>query len=220
VMNNALADNLTLDAYDVLVVGSHADQNAMTDAAAKEAVKEFVRRGGLLIAFGSTDQDVSWLEPLFASSLTTSGEAIGTPDPTNAILHVPEVLAWRGYRDGGLTWRFDSDADASHFTHVVIRDAGAREDILALSKPGHFGNGTIVVTGWTLFDLTTPQDDLEARKVMYNFLLQAHGPLFVDMGPRIPEHAEVGSASRMVTAPHPRIAGEDVIVRLVLYVFR
>jgi hypothetical protein len=222
VMNNDLANNISAGTtYEAVVVGSNVDHNSMTSESAKNAVRDFVLRGGLLVVLGSDDQRVSWLEPLFHSSISTAGDGISTPDPTHPILHTPQELTWQTYNDNGHSWQFNSDDDASHFTHVIVRDdAGGPADIVGVSKPGHFGNGTIVLTGWQLYDLMSPQDDFQSKSVLYNFLMQALGQLFVDFGPRIPDHAEVASTTRMATAPHPAIPGEQVLVRMVLYVFR
>lgn len=40
------------------------------------------------------------------------------------------------------------------------------------------------------------------------------------MGPVVPEHAEVASAARIATAPHPVLADQRVLVRVTLHVFR
>lgn len=220
VMNNDLAANIT--GYDIVIVGSEVDHTAMTSEAAKGAVKDFVFAGGLLIVLGSLDQQVTWLQPMFHATLTTSGDGIGVPDPTHPILHTPEELAWENYQDNGRTWEFNSDADASHFAHVIVREGSGnkQQDVLAVSKPGHFGNGTIVLTAWLLFSLGSPQNDDEAKSTLYNFLMHAFGSLYVDFGPRIPDHAEVASSSRMATAPNPVVKDERVLVRVVLYVFR
>lgn len=221
VMNNDLADNLTAGKYDALIVGSSVDQNAMTSNAAKDAVRDYVLNGGLLIVLGSTGQSVTWLEPLFNVALTTSGDPVSTPDPTHPILHTPEELAYNTYTDNGHRWQFNSAGDATHFTHVITGGTSDQvEDTLALSKPGHFGNGSIVLTGWMPYALKEPQEGLEAERVLYNFLLQALGSLYIDFGPPIPPYAEVASSTRLATAPHPAIPTEQVLVRLVLYVFR
>lgn len=220
VMNNDLANNLSAGHYDALVVGSNVDQNAMTSAAAKNAVRDFVLGGGLLVVFGSDAQQVTWLQPLFHASLTTSGNGIGTPDPTHPILHTPEELSYTTYPDNGKAWELNSP-DSAHFTNVLVRSGTQKQtDVLAVSKPGHFGNGSIVLGGWQPYNLTSPQDPWEAKRVLYNFLEQGLGALYVDFGPSIPSYAEVASASRLATADNPVVKGEQVLVRTVLYVFR
>jgi len=220
VMNNDLAANLTTGMYDVLVVGSGVDQNAMTSASAKYAVRDFVLNGGLLVALGSDAQQVNWLEPLFHSSLSTASDAVGVPDTTNPILHSPEELAYDTYDDHDHAWEFSRDEDASHFSHVIpVAGATYAQDILSVSKPGHYGNGTIILTSWEPYDLTHPQDFDEARKLLNNFFSFRLGALYVDFGPRIPDYAEVGSSSRVATAPDPTHAEGEVMVRTILYVF-
>lgn len=221
VMNNDLATNLTNGNIDVLIVGSEVDQTALTSNAAKDSIQQFVAKGGLLIVLGSLQQQVTWLQPLFHATLTTSGDSLGVPDPSHPILHSPQELDYQNYLDNGRTWEFNSDEDASHFTHVLTREGGNRQqDILAVSKPGHFGNGTIVLTAWAVFQLTQPQQDQQAQFLFYNFILQAWSGLYVDMGPSIPSHTEVASSSRMATAPSPVFPDERVLVRVLLYVFR
>lgn len=225
VMNNDLADNLSANGqllnYTALVVGSNVDQTAMTSGAAREAVRNFTYAGGLLVVLGSANQQVAWLDRLFSSSISTASGGIGQPDPTNPILHVPEELAYTTYPDNGVTWNFGSASDAAHFTHVVTRGGfTSTQDALAVSKPGNFGNGTIVLTGWELYNLTAPQDKVEAERVLYNFLMQTRGALFLDFGPPVPSYAEVASASRLATAPDPIVPSQQVAVRVVLYTFR
>jgi hypothetical protein len=221
VMNNDLADNLTLDAYDILVVGSNVDHNAMTSSAAKDSVKDWTLRGGLLVVLGSQDQNVNWLQPLFKAKLTTSGNGIGVPDEHHPILHTPQELDYKNFKDNGKAWEFNGDDQAAGFTHVILRDgANKHQDVLGVSKPGHFGNGTILLTTWTLDDLSNQDNWNQALGTLYNFLLQAWGVLYVDMGPAIPDRVEVASSVRMATAPSPVHAGEQVLVRVVLYVFR
>jgi hypothetical protein len=224
VMNNDLAGNLSangaLKNYTVLLVGSNVDQNAMTSGAAMDAVRNFTLAGGLLIVLGSPAQQAAWLGPLFTASLSTASGGVGTPDATNPILHAPEELAYGTYNDIGVSWAL-GNPDAAHFTHVLTR-GGANPvlDQLALSLPGAFGNGSIVLSTWQPWNLTKPQDKTEAERVLYNFLSQANIGLYVDFGPQVPSFADVASSSRLATAPSPLVPGQNALVRVVLYVFK
>ncbi|MBI4393524.1 MAG: hypothetical protein HY556_06985 [Euryarchaeota archaeon] len=222
VMNNDLANNLST--YDVLVVGSNVDQNAMTSAAAKYSVRDWVLGGGTLVVLGSDAQAVQWLQPLFHSSIATASGGIGVPDPTNPILHVPEELNYLNYVDNQTAWRLKA---ADRFTHVVAKEqsVGGSDafDSLTISQPGAFGNGTIILTSWRPHILMTPQEFLEAKKLLYNFLAQAYGAggsIFIDYGPVIPSDATVSASTRLVTITPIRLPRTLVEVRLVLYLFQ
>ncbi|MCA1814283.1 MAG: hypothetical protein LC624_10105 [Halobacteriales archaeon] len=223
-LNNDFADNISADGllknYTAIVVGSNVDQNAMNSGAAMSIIRNYTLAGGLLVVLGSQSQQVGWLQQLFDASITTPGNGLGAPDPTNPILHVPEELGYTTYPDNGLTWSFGSADDASHFTHVINRGSVASTlDQVALSKPGHYGNGTIVLTGWQPYNLTAPQSEREAERVLYNFLMQVRGSLYVDFGPQLPTYQPVASTSRIATAADPLAPGQTIMVRVVLYAF-
>jgi hypothetical protein len=224
VLDGAFATALALPgeaAYDVVVVGSNVNHTAMTTAAARNQLAAWVRAGGLLVLLGAEAQDAAWLDPLFGASLVGGGGPLDVRDPTHPVLHAPEELTHATYRDGDRSWRLDDTTTAGRFTHVALRDPGTgRDTVLALSKPGQFGNGSIILTSWQLYSLTQPQVERESLATLYNFLLYALGYLYVDFGPDVPEHVEVGSSARIATAPHPIFKGERVLVRVSLHMFR
>lgn len=220
VLNNDFATNIT--GYRVVIVGSEVDHNSMTSAGAKLAVRDWVLAGGVLIVFGSSSQQVGWLQPLFHASLATAGSGISVPDPTHPILHTPEELQYLNWIDNGYTWQLNSQS-SEDFTHVITRTSGGgsgSNDLLAVSKPGHFGSGEIVLTAFTPYNLTAGEASLEPKKMFYNFLLQAMNPLYVDLGPMIPLDQQVATATRIALAPNPLpIGASHVSVQFTLYVW-
>ncbi|HVL87510.1 MAG TPA: hypothetical protein VM681_05845 [Candidatus Thermoplasmatota archaeon] len=223
ILNGPFADNLPR--YRVLVVGSEVDHNSMTSAQAKLAVMNWVLDGGLLVVFGSSDQQVGWLQPLFQASLATSSGGVGVPDPTHPILNTPERLKYLGYKDRGYTWRLASQS-ADAFTHVVVREGasgggqGSSSDFLAVSKPGYFGEGSIILSAWTLWGITDPPDERESKAFLYNVVLQALNVFYVDFGPPIPTDRNVGSATRLAVAPNPmNFLTTYLTVEVILYVW-
>lgn len=214
---NALID--VIDRYTTLIVGSEVSQTALNAAATKYAIADWVQAGGNLLVLGTNQQQSRWLEPIYHAAQETANGGISAPDPTHAILSAPNKLEYDRYLDRGRAWRIKEGAD---FTHVLTRGAqsnGDMDDTLAVSEPGVFNNGTVVLTSYMPGSLTSPQDDLEAKKLMHNLMSQGFTMLFLDYGPPIPDGVPVGSASRLVAVPHPNVPGAVVEVRLVLYLF-
>jgi len=220
-LNTGLAANLTNDKYDVVVVGSMTNQTAMDSASAQTAVKEWVRRGGLLVLLGTGTQDAPWLTPLADVRAVASALPIVAADPSFPSFQVPQPLGWRSYVNDGASWRFDSASDQARFYPVLLRGSDDASDVVfAVSKAGNLGDGGMVLTGWKPYALTSPLHDEEARAAMYDLLWLAYQPLFVEAGPYLQESKEVASASRLATAPNPFLAGQKVLVRATLYVFQ
>lgn len=207
-----------LPRYTTLVVGSEVSQTALTPAGVKQGIAEWVQDGGNLVVLGTYSQESQWLQPIYHAAQTTANGGISAPDPTHPILLAPNRLGYHAYLDRGRAWDVDADAP---FTHVLNRgsDGNGYQDTIAVSHPGAYNNGTVVLTSYMPGTLTTPQDDAEAKRLLHNLLSQSHNMLFIDYGPPIPPGVPVGSDSRLVAVPHPNVPGAVVEVRLVMYVF-
>ena len=103
----------------LLVVGSDVDHNSMTSSAAKQTIRDWVYAGGFLIVFGSYQQAVQWLQPIFHSALDSASDPLLTPDTAHPILHTPNELDYVSFDSGGNIWEFNRDEDASHFSPVI-----------------------------------------------------------------------------------------------------
>ncbi len=223
-MNNdlpaRLLDGAGLPRYNevtTLVVGSNVDHNAMTSAAAKHAVRDWVYGGGNLIVLGSVDQSVNWLQPIFHSGIESSSGGIGTPDPTHPVLRIPDELDWVGYGNpNGNAWDFNAGSD-KYFTFVVAQGTGA---LMAVSNPGAFQEGNVMLTTYIPHDpygTGTSSVNFQGRVLVNNLLSMGYRDLFLDYGPPLPEKANVAPGVRTVTVEHPDIG--PVSVTFTVFVF-
>lgn len=231
VMNYDLADALTDDAgfpvydYNLMVVGSDVDHNMMTSGSAKHAIEQWVLGGGTLMVFGSDDQSIQWLQPLFHASLETANGGLQTPDEGHPVLNVPNALDYAGFKYD-TQWGYNSGSDTS-FTHVVTTGAGG--DVMAVGNAGAFGDGRVVLTAWRAYDLVedqaqvcpdplTAEDECQAIFLMHNILTLAYRDLYIDYGPEIPLDSATGSQLRIVNVYHPELR-EVVTMQLQVFVF-
>ncbi len=230
VMDNDLVDAITDAngdpnyAYTLIVVGSDVDQNAMTSQAAKQTIAEWVVGGGTLIVFGSEAQNVEWLRPLFDAGLETANGPIQTPDEGHPILQVPNRLDYAGYEHTN-QWSFNNNGGDS-FTQVIQTGDGS---VLAVGNAGAFGDGRVILTSWRPYDLEpdtsevcptplTLPSDCEALFLLQNVLTMSYTYLFIDYGPTLPTHGNVGSQLRVVSVYHPELR-ELIPMQLQVFVF-
>ena len=208
-----------LGRYTTLVVGSEVSQTALNPAAVKYGIAQWVQEGGNLVVLGTYNRESRWLEPVYHAAQNTANGGISAPDPTHPILLAPNRLSYDRYLDRARAWDVDNDAP---FTHVLSRagsNGKSQDDTLAVSHPGAYNNGTVVLTSYIPGSLTSPQDDAEAKRLLHNLLSQSYTMLFLDYGPPIPSGVPVGSDSRLAAVEHPNVPGAVVEVRLVMYVF-
>lgn len=208
-------DNV-LSRYTTLVVGSEVKQNALNAGETKWAIANWVQDGGNLIVLGTMESQSHWLEPVYFAAQETANGGISAPDPTHPVLTSPNRMDYPSYLDNGRAWRIKNDQP---FTHVLTRgqDAQKHDDTLAISEPGAYNDGTVVLTSYMAGALTSPQDDEEAKRFLHNLLSQSYTMLFLDYGPSIPHGTPIGSSQRLVAVPHPNVPNAVVEVRIVMY---
>lgn len=186
-----------LPQYDVLVVGSSIDQNSLTSAVTKDAIRDWVLAGGTLLVFGSDSQNFQWLQPLFAVGTTNVNGGAFAPDIAHPLLHEPNELNWDVYDNHDLGWDIKSTGSGAHyddFTHVVVEGS---EDVLAVSNQGAFGEGRIFLTTYRGGEIAQAQGLAEAMGFIGNILLyteKAH--LYLEYGPQIPDGEAVAATIR------------------------
>jgi hypothetical protein len=234
VMNNELPKRLVMDPRDcdsepryditnVLVAGSNVDQTAMTSAAAKQCVATWVAGGGTLIAFGSEDQNVNWLEPIFHSAIRSSSGGIGVPDPGHPVLHVSDELDYPQYDNLERVWQFNGQTAqnaATLFTNIVVQGS---DPVTTESNPGAMGDGTVILTSWLPYDVYNGTRDPtttynEGLRLVNNLLMQGYRGLFLDYGPALPSNSNVIPAVRVVQVQHPQFA-DPIQLSVILFVF-
>ncbi len=218
-------DEPTLLEYNVVVIGSDVDANALTPAGFKDAVRDWVYAGGLLIVLGSSDVGPHWLEPLFDGGLGDASGPISVPDPEHPLLLWPHEVAAATYGHHGLAWEYGSAEDAARFDHVVTL---GDDDLTALSKNGAFGRGRVLLSAHQPFDLgdhtgaacepATLGPDCAGLRLLHNYLTVGLHELYVQYGPTIPAGAIAGASSRIAQVYHPGLA-VVVDIEFILYVF-
>lgn len=207
-----------------LMVGSSVAHSAMTSAYVKYGISDWVYAGGTLVVMGSDAQNVEWLQPLSGNGLRGASGGIGAPDPTHPVLNSPEKLSYGIYKDPERAWELKLGAEED-YTHVLVRTQSTKssDDMLGISRPGVFGQGTVVLSAYQPWDLLAgngPEEDLEEKRFLHNMVSEAYSMLYVDFGPQIPSTAQVASTSRLVLVPHPLVDGALVEVVVTMYVFR
>lgn len=215
----------TLTRYSTMVVGGDVDHGALSSEAVKSAVRAWVEAGGTVVVLGSDSQSGLWLTPLFQSSVVTASGGLRTPDPQHPILSTPNGLDYTAYRYDN-EWNL-RNPDKERFTHVVI--GGGQGTVLAISNPGSFGDGRIILTSWRPHDLTANQavacpavvDEATACQsllLLHNLASQSYGELFLDYGAKLPSGAPVGVHTRLVNVYHPDLR-QSITLELQVYVF-
>lgn len=205
--------------YDTVVIGSEVRHSALTSAEVKHGLAAWVDAGGTLIVFASGEQRIEWLQSFGGAGLRPASGGMGTPDPDHPLLSVPNVLNPTAYRDTGVAWDLAA-AHADDYTHVLLRGG---LDLLAVSRAGAFGDGTIVLCAYAPYDLLPgggAAEQAEARRLAHNLLVHSYASLFLDYGPAVPPGAQVASASELVAAPHPGAPGDVVDVEVLVYAFQ
>ncbi|HUR62053.1 MAG TPA: hypothetical protein VM286_06785 [Candidatus Thermoplasmatota archaeon] len=174
--------------YDLLIVGSGVDQNAMTSGAVKSAIHDWVVAGGTLVVLGSDKLNYQWLQPLFGSGVKTANGAASAPDPSHPLLQEPHVLDWTHYDDHGVTWAIRAQ-DAEGFSDVIVKGGN---DVLAISNDGSFGNGRILLTTYLPREIAATIGQKEAEDFLENIVLFTdHSKLYLEYGPQQPTNAPV-----------------------------
>ncbi len=222
--NGHLTGGPRYDWTRVLVVGSNVDHNSMTSSDAKYAVCEWVMGGGTLIVFGSADQQVQWLQPIFHAAIISSSGGVSTPDGSHPILNRADQLAYTSYDRRGMAWGFNGQTAQNQnqlLTNVVMVGTNG-DSSLTVSNPGAFGDGSIILTTWLPYDLFntgTGTSNEEGLKMVNNFLMQGYRDLFLDYGPSIPvESRQAAAAQRVVEIQHPEFE-DPITLTVFVYVF-
>jgi hypothetical protein len=203
--------NPTTKWTNILVVGSNVDHNKLTSSDVKNTIGDWVLAGGTLIVFGSSEMHTQWLESVFHVALQEQhGSGISVPDEGHPVLNVPNDLNWPSYKNN-YAWRLkvtgNFDAEAA-FTRVV-NEAGANPNaVLAVSDPGDFGKGNVLLTGWTPWDIflegsPSPTAYKEGLGLVHNLLMLGYRDLYLDYGPPLPALANVVPAIRTGQICHP-----------------
>lgn len=186
-----------LSHYDLLIVGSGAQHSALTGNAVKQGIANWVLAGGRLVVLGSDASNYQWLQPMFATSVDAVSGAVTAANPNHPILASPYDLAWEGYNTHGLAWDIKKTGGGAHyddFEHVLVQGG---KDVLAVSEPGGFGSGFVVLSSVRPRELAPT----EANHFLVNLFQPEVIEPFADLeyGPPIPDDRPVAAALRTLT---------------------
>lgn len=178
--------------YQLLVIGSNVDQNALTASEVKNGIRDYVQSyGGRILVLGG-DANTQWLQPLFHVGMRDASGGVSSPDPTHPLLTVPNELDWRGFEAAGKVWYFGGSQDGSLFDMVVGN--GNTQHVLSVSASGSFGSeGGVILTTWLPYDMN------EAQRLPFLANAITYGRfhhLYMDVGPEVPGDAPVAAVSR------------------------
>ncbi len=206
------------DYFSILVVGSEVDHRAMTSADAKHAIRDWVYGGGTLVVFGSEEQSVTWLQPIFHAQIKSSSGGINTPDNLHPVLHTPNELDWDGFiNPNGNVWEFNAGAGDA-FTDVVQQ---ADDAVLTLSDPGAFYDGNVFLTTWLPYDVYqdggSAAGEQQGVQLIHNLFTLGYRDLYLDYGPPIPGDASVMTSTRLAKVDHEVLGSKPVA--FTVYVF-
>lgn len=215
----SLSRDFEKPAYDMIIVGSAVQQNALTANEVKSAIGDFVNAyGGRILVLGG-EQNVQWLQPIMHVGISGTQSGVATPDVTHPLLSVPNQLDWASYGYGGTVWDFTGGSDGALFTGVVQTQAG--QDILAVSNTNAFGaygkNGSVILTTYLPYTFTQNQMScFFANALTYG----KFRPLYFDLGPIVPTGIPVAVSTRTATIDQTNDAsGIYVEIGLTMYVW-
>lgn len=183
--------------YDLLVVGSGVQHPALTSDEVKNAIRDWVVDGGTLLVLGSDSQSTQWLQPLFHVGTTNVNGGAYAPHTTHPMLREPHELSWQEYGTPAKAWDIRDQGAQAHeddFDHVIMASDG---DLLAVSRPGAFETGTIMLTSYQPGNLPAGLGLSQTQAFLHNmivFMDRSH--LYLEYGAMPPHGVEIGSAVR------------------------
>lgn len=208
-----------LSRYDIVVIGSEASHHALSPADVKRSITSWIEAGGALIVLGTLQEPSRWLQSEYQLSL---GHAPGTPvapSPSHALLQQPETLDVGRYPYHARAWQLPPGDDFEHVLTLGAAPDGGARDALAVSGPGRFGDGTILLTSYLPGAFAAPLGADEGTKLLHNLLARATGVPDFEFGRPIPQNTPVAAVTRLFpVSAHGD--GPATVVRLTVYAFR
>jgi hypothetical protein len=160
------------------------------------------------------------------------------------ILHVPNELddPAQTYDAHGQSWNFNGqtaqaqdDEASALFTNVIVAggDALQGDPLLAHSRPGALGSGSVILTAYLPHDLYGSErsalpggakcpgltlGECEGMRFVHNLMMSAYGDLYLDYGPPCPPATNCVPSVRSAQVKHPDFA-LPIELKLSVYVF-
>lgn len=207
--------------FDLLIVGSNVDQNAMTPAEVKYGIRDYVNiYGGRLIVLGGQN-NVNWLQPLYSVGIQSASPGVSTPDTTHPLLTVPNELSWQNYNYNNVAWEFGTSSAANLFNMVVGAGAGNTQHILTASRQAAFSaNGQEGVVMLTTYLPFTMEGDQALRFLANMLMFGRYHYLYMDFGPPVPSDSSVASVTRTALMNKIRVGDPSYLeMGMIMYVW-
>ncbi len=194
-----------LSQYDVVIIGSGVDNNAIKQAQLHKALVNHTTDGGLLIQLGA-DSSHDWMTELGAAGAETANQGLVSPDVHHPVLEWPFGIAEENFDQSR---SFDAAALPDAAFHRVL--GTTNDPVLVVSQQGALNDGTAFVTSINVTDDTAQGDDLLTNMFAY----YARQDLFLEFGPTIPAGEQVSAATRSVWGDDG--GGNKVALRMTMY---
>lgn len=172
--------------YDVVVIGSGAQHEALAQGSFPAHARQHVDGGGLLVLLGGT-QDTTWLEDALGGAAATANQQRSTPDHGHPLLSWPSPFD-RHALGSGPPLPAAAVPDAA-WQHVL----GTSDHVdLAVSQHGSLGDGVAV--------LTSLQPEGQAGQTFLTNVLgyYARQDTHLDFGQVLPGGIPVSGAQRIM----------------------
>lgn len=216
-----LGDSLPsrLPDYDLAVVGSDVRHETLTAGSVKEAVRDWVLAGGTLLVLGSGSQSTQWLQPLFHVGTDTVSGGAYAPEASHPLLLEPHPLAWSEYEVPPKAWEIrDQGAVAAEddFDHVVMADGSG--DLLAVSRPGSFDDGKIMLSSYRPGALANAFGSEEGTAMLHNMIVHLdRSHLYLEYGGMPPIGTDAPMAVRLSLLEDSQLGQVSVQVQVQMW---
>lgn len=216
-LDGVLPDRLPL--YDVVIIGSGVDHEALDDADLGGPLASFVEGGGAIVSFGGQPGKLDWSDDLLDEGRKTANRMATVPDHGHVLLNVPHDISWLDGYAAGEPWPLDAlgtqEQDRTHLFQIVLGSASSAD--LAVTRDGALSDGHVLLSGHRPVDMIGDRGEAAAQDFVENVLSYfAQKNTTLDFGATAPGDRAVHSAQRTMHYTDP-VEGQHVVRATLLY---